>query len=257
MVYEHLYSGMPNSSRNCTNPNCFNPNCRCGDECKCGPEHQCHSVESPSVYKMPGIYPENQIIHYNPPIKEVPISSYPRISTKAVMGPNSYVFGDVFIDEDVTIGWNNLIRADSSSPFYIGKKTNIQDFVLIHCHPAQHIMVRGKKYGVYISDQVSILHHAQPHGPLYVGRNTFIGEGVSIYGATIGRNCVIMHGATIADHVKIADGRFVEPGQSVWKQEQADLLPSVPAKFKNLNQEIVDHYYRLGKSYKRNTQLFI
>ena len=110
---------------------------------------------------------------------------------------------------------------------------------------------------MYISEEVSILHHAQPHGPLFVGRNTFIGEGVSIYGATIGKNCVIMHGATIADHVKISDGRFVEPGQTVWKQEQANELPAVPSKFKTLNQEIADHYYRLGKSYSQNTNLFI
>ncbi|KKB34024.1 LbetaH domain-containing protein [Bacillus thermotolerans] len=209
------------------------------------------------AFKRPGIYPLKQIIHYNPPVREVPRAQYPRISSKAVMGPNSYVFGDVYVDDDVTIGWNNLIRADSSSPYYIGKKTNVQDFVLIHCHPGQHIEVNGKKYGVYISDEVSILHHAQPHGPLFVGRNTFIGQGVSIYGATIGSNCVIMHGATIADHVNIKDGRFVAPGQSVWKQEEADQLPPVPSKFKHLNQEIVDHYYRLGKSYRKNTQLFI
>lgn len=197
------------------------------------------------TFKQPGVYPLNQIIYHNPPVKEVPESHYPKISSTAVMGPNSYVFGGVYVDDDVMIGWNNLIRADSSTPYYIGKKTNVQDFVLIHCHPGKQIDVNGKKYGVYISDEVSILHHAQPHGPLFVGRNTFIGENVSIYGAHIGEDCVIMHGATIAENVKIAKGRFIAPGQSVWKQEQADQLPPVSPRHKNLNQEIVDHYYRL------------
>lgn len=245
----------PYYSRNCPNPNCLNPNCQCGDKCRCNREHQC--FEGSQRFKQPGIYPQRQIIYYNPPVKEVPQAHYPKIHASAVVGPNSYIFGDVHVGDDVMIGWNNLIRADSSSPYYIGKKTNVQDFVLIHCHPGQHVEVDGKKYGVYISDEVSILHHAQPHGPLYVGRNTFIGENVAIYDARIGSDCVIMHGATVTGGVNIADGRFVEPGQSVWKQEQADQLPPVPSKYKNLNQEIVDHYYRLGKSYKRNTTLFI
>ncbi|MEK5522806.1 hypothetical protein [Heyndrickxia sp. FSL W8-0423] len=247
------YNGYPYFKRNCSNPNCLNPNCQCGDNCHCNTEHNCQPLE----YKKPGIYPRLQIIYFNPPIKEVPQAEYPKISLKAVMGPNSYVIGDVHVEDDVMIGWNNLIRADSSSPYFIGKKTNIQDFAVIHCHPSQHIEVNGKKYGVYIGEEVSILHHAQPHGPLYIGRNTFIGEGVSIYGATIGKNSVIMHGATIANHVKISEGRFVEPGQTVWKQDQADQLPPVPAEFKNLNQEIVDHYYRLGKAYRMHTKLFI
>ncbi|WP_163536160.1 hypothetical protein [Gracilibacillus sp. YIM 98692] len=249
---------MYGESRNCSNPHCFNPYCQCGENCRCGPYYQCgeHVGQMPA-FKQPGIYPQHQIICYNPPVEEVPYAEYPKIRTTVVMGPNSYVFGDVYVDDDVMIGWNNLIRADSSSPYYIGKKTNVQDFVLIHCHPGEQIEVDGKNYGVYISDEVSILHHAQPHGPLFVGRNTFIGENVSIYGAKIGKDCVIMHGATVADYVTIQDGRFIAPGQSVWKQQQADQLPAVPSKFKNLNQEIVDHYYRLGKSYQRNTQLFI
>ncbi|MBB2479950.1 MULTISPECIES: DapH/DapD/GlmU-related protein [Heyndrickxia] len=208
-------------------------------------------------FKQTGVYPQRQILSFNPPIEENPNAEYPKISVNAVVGPNSYIFGDVRVEDDCFIGWNNLIRADSSTPYFIGKKTNIQDFVVIHCHPNQHVDVKGKKYGVYIGDEVSILHHAQPHGPLYIGRNTFIGEGVSIYGATIGKNCVIMHGATVTNDVKISDGRFIEPGKAVWKQEQADALPPVPEKFKGLNQEIVDHYYRLGKSYRKNTPFFI
>jgi carbonic anhydrase/acetyltransferase-like protein (isoleucine patch superfamily) len=117
--------------------------------------------------------------------------------------------------------------------------------------------VGGQKVGVYIEEEVSILHHAAAHGPLFVGRNTFIGQHVSIYGATIGQSCVLMHGAVITEHVRIANGRFVEPGETVWKQEQADALPAVPDKFKSLNQQIVNYYYRLGKSYRANTPLMI
>ncbi|MBA4496021.1 hypothetical protein ACFO25_15675 [Paenactinomyces guangxiensis] len=33
------------------------------------------------------------------------------------------------------LSFQNVIRADASPPFIIGPKTNIQDYVLIHCHP--------------------------------------------------------------------------------------------------------------------------
>lgn len=209
------------------------------------------------MIKQPGKYPFGQILHYNPPISEVSQVGYPKISSDSVIGPNSIIIGEVTVESDVFIGYHNLIRSDSSYPIYIGKCTNIQDYILIHVHPAQYVEVNGQKMGVYIEDQVSILHHAAPHGPLFIGRNTFIGQHVSIYGAKIGRNCVIMHGATIANYVNIPDNRFVEPGQTVWKQEQADALPEVPPEFKGLNTEIVNHYYRLGKTYKANTNLFV
>jgi carbonic anhydrase/acetyltransferase-like protein (isoleucine patch superfamily) len=118
-----------------------------------------------------------------------------------------------------------------------------------------HILMT--KGDVYIEEEVSVLHHAAVHDPLYVGRNTCIGQHASIYGAIIGRNCVIMHGVVVTNQVTISKNLFVAPGQSVWKQEQADALPSVPDEFKNLNAIIVDHYYRLGKSYKKHTPLMI
>jgi carbonic anhydrase/acetyltransferase-like protein (isoleucine patch superfamily) len=207
------------------------------------------------MYKIPGIYPLLQTIYHNPPVAEAPHICYPSISEHAVIGESSMVIGDVMVSEHVFIGFHNIIRADASPPFYIGPCTNIQDFVLIHCHPGDYIDVGGRNVGVYIEGNVSILHHAAPHGPLFVGENTFIGQHCSIYDAIIGRNCVIMHGAVITNKVKIADNRFVAPGQSVWKQEEADALPEVPEKYKNLNAQIVDYYYRLGKSYKAHTPL--
>jgi len=193
-----------------------------------------------------------QTVRYNPPVDEVPIASCPRISENAVIGFNSLVIGDVTIADEVFIGFYNLIRADSASPFYIGPRTNIQDFVVVHSHPGQHITVNGNKMAIFIEGDVSILHHAIPHGPLYIGRNTYIGHHVSIYGGTIGRNCVIMHHASISNYVTIGDNRFVAPGEIIQTQEQADRLPLVPVEYQNLNAQIVDHYLRLGRAYREN-----
>lgn len=196
------------------------------------------------------------IIYHNPPVAEVTSISYPKISPKAVIGTDSMIIGNITIDEEVFVGFKNLLRADSGYPYYIGPYTNIQDNVLMHVHPGrEHVVANGQKWGVYLEGQNSVLHHASVHGPLFIGKNTYIGQHASIYDAVIGRNCVIMHNATVTNGVSIGDNRFVAPGQSVWQQEDADKLPSVPDKFKGLNQEIVDHYHRLGKSYCRNTPL--
>ncbi len=157
--------------------------------------------------------------------------------------------------DDVFVGFHNIIRADASPPCYIGPRTNLQDYVIIHCHPGETMLINGHPVGVYIDGDVSILHHTCAHGPLFIGRNTFVGQNVSIYMADIGRSCVIMHGSVIAEHVHIADNRFVAPGQAVWTQEQADALPPVPLKYRDLNAKVVDYYYRLGKSYLAYTNL--
>ncbi|WP_138417418.1 carbonate dehydratase [Aquibacillus sediminis] len=194
------------------------------------------------------------IIAQNPPVEEVTSISYPNIHPKAVIGTDSMIIGNITVSNDVFIGFKNLLRADSGYPYFIGPYTNIQDNVLMHVHPGrEHVTVNDQTWGVFLEGEISVLHHACVHGPLFIGRNTFIGQHANIYDAEIGRNCVVMHGATVTNGVKIADNRFVAPGKSVWKQEDADALPPVPTKHKDLNQHIVDHYYRLGKSYYYNT----
>ncbi|OIJ13414.1 hypothetical protein BKP37_10590 [Anaerobacillus alkalilacustris] len=196
------------------------------------------------------------IIHHNPPIGEVASVSFPTISKDAVIGKGTIIVGDVIIEEHSFIGFNNLIRSDSSCPFFIGAYTNIQDFVSIHATPNEYLDFNGQKWGVFLEGNNSILHQAVVHGPIFIGNNTYVGQSTSLNHAVIGRNCVILHGATVANNVVIADDRFVEPGKTVWTQEQADALPVVPEKYKGLNEKIVDHYYRLGKSYVAHTPLF-
>ncbi|AKM17458.1 carbonate dehydratase [Geobacillus stearothermophilus] len=196
------------------------------------------------------------ILYHNPPVAEAAQISAPKISPKAVIGVDSMIIGDITIADDVFIGFKNLLRADSGYPYYVGPYTNIQDYVLMHVHPGrEHVNVNGRKWGVYLEGENSVLHHAAVHGPLFVGRNTFIGQHANIYDSIIGRNCVIMHGATVTNGVKIPDNRFIAPGETVWQQEQADRLPPVPDQWKDLNRKIVDHYYRLGKSYLHHTPL--
>jgi hypothetical protein len=47
--------------------------------------------------------------------------------------------------------------------------------------------------------------------------------------------------------------RLVQRAESV--DREADALPELPREYRDLNQQIVDYYYRLGKSYQAHTPL--
>lgn len=86
------------------------------------------------------------IIYHNPPVEEATSISFPKISPKAVIGTDSMIIGNITIADDVFVGFKNLLRADSSYPYYIGPYTNIQDNILMHVHPGrEHVVVDGQK----------------------------------------------------------------------------------------------------------------
>lgn len=195
------------------------------------------------------------IIGYNPVTSNVQYSSYPKIYNDVFVGPNNVIIGDVTIEGPVFIGFNNVIRADYGSPFYIGPRTSIHDQCLIHGQPKQYVKVGAYKWSVHIDGDVSILHGSSIHGPCRIGKNTFIGQNVSIFDAYINPNCVILHGANITGGVIIPEGRLVEPGKNIYKQEDADNLPPVPGEYMSINLETVNGYMELLYGYINQTPL--
>lgn len=191
----------------------------------------------------------------NPITSNVPYSSYPKVPQNVFVGPNNVLIGDITIIGPVFIGFNNVIRADYGSPFFIGPYTSIHDQCLIHGQPKQYVKVGAYKWSVHIDGYVSILHGSSIHGPCRIGKNTFIGQNVSIFDAQIGSDCVVLHGANITGGVKIPDGRLVEPGQNIYKQEDADSLPPVPGEYLSLNPETVNGYMELLRTYMQQTSL--
>lgn len=187
---------------------------------------------------------------FNPVTSHVPLSEYPRIDDTVFVAPHATVLGDVRIGEDVFIGFGAVLRADYGSPFFIGPRSNIQDHVVVHGEPEQFVEAEDGKWSVHLAGEVSCLHNAVLHGPLKVGRNVYIGEGAMLHTAEIGDGCVIMHGATVVNGVRIPPGRLVAPGQTVWRQSEADALPEVPAEFRQLNPMSIQGYVELARSYR-------
>lgn len=175
-------------------------------------------------------------------------------SRDVYIGPNSAVVGDVFIKSPVFIGFNSMIKAYTGSSLFIGAYTSIHDNCQIYGLNSPNIKIQNKSWGIYIDGEVSILHSSTIDGYCRIGKNTFIGQNVSISNAQIRPNCVIMHGAKITDGIIIPEGRFIKSGMNLFNQREADKLPKVPREYLSLNPDTIKGYMELMGEYLSTPQ---
>ena len=110
--------------------------------------------------------------------------------------PSAVITGNVTIGENVTIWHNVTIRGDLA-PIRIGKNTNLQDNVVVHC---SHIR------SVVIGDNVSVGHGAIVHG-CTVKDYALIGMGAIVMdGAVVGEGAIVGAGALVTYGMQIPDG---------------------------------------------------
>ena len=121
------------------------------------------------------------------------------IDRSVFIADGAKVIGNVIIKELSSVWFNAVIRGDSST-IEIGKRTNIQDNVVIHT---------SKNSKVIIGDNVTIGHGAIVHG-CSIGNNVLIGMGAIILdNAIIGDNCIIGAGSLITQNKIIPSGSVV------------------------------------------------
>jgi len=167
---------------------------------------------------------------------------------------NSQILGNIVIEENVHIV-NAVLRADEGTPFFIGKGSNIQDFVTLHGYSTQNketpieanlVNIEGKGlYSIYISENVSLSHGVLVHGPSYVKENTFIGFKSTIDAANVGANVEIgahsyIKGVTIPDNIGIAPGAIILNEEDIEKY----IIPKsgINKKIAKVNQEMALAY---------------
>lgn len=187
---------------------------------------------------------------YNPVTANRQYLSYPCISGDVYIGSNSTVLGDVIIKSPVFIGFNSVIKADIGSSFYIGSNTNIHDNCQIRGQSGRYVRIGNSNWAVYIDGEVSILHGSIINGYCRIGKNTFIGQMVTISNAQIKPNCVIMHEAKISGGIIIPERRFVKSGMNLFAQRDADNLPIVPIEYISLNPDTIKGYMELMNEYQ-------
>lgn len=118
---------------------------------------------------------------------------YPVIHAPVFIAPGSYVIGRAEIGEQSSVWFNAVVRADGDEVL-VGKKTNLQDLVVVH---------------------------ADPGAPVVIGDQVTVGHGAIIHGATIasevliGMGAVVMNGAVVEGHAIVAAGTLVPESMRV------------------------------------------
>jgi carbonic anhydrase/acetyltransferase-like protein (isoleucine patch superfamily) len=134
------------------------------------------------------------------------------------IAPGASVVGSVILENEVSIWFNVVIRADNDQ-ITIGEQTNVQDGSVLHVDPG---------YPMLLGRRVTIGHKVMLHG-CTIGDGALIGiNSVIMNGARIGRSCLIGANTLIAEGKQIPDGVLVlgSPGKIVreLRQEENDLL---------------------------------
>ncbi len=110
----------------------------------------------------------------------------PRVASTAWIAPSADLIGNVVIEDNVSIWFNVVLRADTTG-ITVGAGSNIQDGSVVHC---------GR------SDVV-------------IGAQTTIGHGCIIHGATVGNQVLVANGAIILDDAVIGDRCVIAAGSLV------------------------------------------
>src|SRR5687768_5097804 len=144
------------------------------------------------------------------------------------------VLGDVWLEEDVSIWFNAVLRGDTET-LRIRARSNIQDLSMIHADPT---------FPVDIGEDCTIGHRAIVHGAK-VGNRCLIGMGaILLNGAEIGEESIVAAGALIPQGKKYPPRSMImgSPAKAIRMIHEADLVTI---------EHGASHYVELAKKYQQ------
>jgi carbonic anhydrase/acetyltransferase-like protein (isoleucine patch superfamily) len=120
----------------------------------------------------------------------------PAVSPAAWIAPTATLIGDVRVEEDASVWYGAVLRADFS-PIIIRRGANVQDGSVLHGGPGQPTEIgSGATVG-----HLCVVHSAT------VGPEALIGNGATILdGAVIGSRALIAAGCTVPPGLVVPDG---------------------------------------------------
>ncbi|MEH6557973.1 MAG: gamma carbonic anhydrase family protein [Oceanicoccus sp.] len=145
---------------------------------------------------------------------------------------SALLYGKITIGPESTV-WPYVVMRAEMLEIRIGRRTNIQDFVMIHI---------GNNSPTIIGDNCSITHHCTIHGA-DIGDNCLIGINSTIMdGAKIGKNCIIGGHTIVKENTIIPDNSIVvgSPGKVIRTMDSSDA-----------NKFNADFYYQNGINYSQ------
>ncbi len=135
------------------------------------------------------------------------------IDPAAWVHPSAQLYGRVQVAAEASIWPNVVVRAETNA-VRIGRRSNIQDFVMIHI---------GYGEPTVVGEDCSITHHCTLHG-CTIGDRVLVGIGATIMdGCVIGENSIIAGGAFLKEGTVIPPNSIVmgSPGQVTRERNNA------------------------------------
>jgi len=129
----------------------------------------------------------------------------PRFGERVFLASTAVVVGDATLEDDVSVWYGAVIRADLNSVF-VGRRSSLQDNAVIH---------------------------VDTDAPTWVGEDVTVGHGAILHGcrvergALVGMHATVLNGAVVGEGALVAAGALVPPGMVV---PPGVLVAGVPAK---------------------------
>jgi carbonic anhydrase/acetyltransferase-like protein (isoleucine patch superfamily) len=120
----------------------------------------------------------------------------PRVHPSAFIAPTAVLIGDVTVEENASVWYNAVVRADLS-PIVIRRGANVQDCAVVHVTPM---------HSVEVGPGATIGHTCVVHGAV-LGEEALVGNGATVLdGARIGIRAMVAAGALVTPGTEIPDG---------------------------------------------------
>lgn len=151
---------------------------------------------------------------------------YPAIAADCFIADNATIVGAVTLGEHCSVWFNAVVRGDVNS-ITIGRYTNIQDGVVVHC--------TYRTAATVIGNYVNIGHNALVHG-CTVHDRVLIGMGAIVMDhAVVEEYVIIAAGAVVLEHACCESG-YLYAGVPARKikpitPEQRRLLDELPQRY--------------------------
>jgi len=120
----------------------------------------------------------------------------PRVHPTAFVAPTACLVGDVTVEENASVWYNAVVRADFS-PIVIRRGANVQDNAVLHVTPVA---------GVDVGPGATVGHLCLNHAAT-LGEECLVGNSSTVLdGATIGVRAMIAAGSLVTPNTAIPDG---------------------------------------------------
>lgn len=129
----------------------------------------------------------------------------PTIHPTAFVAPTATIVGDVTVEEEASVWYGAVIRADYA-PVVVRRGANVQDGAVVH---------------------------GPPNEPTTVGQGATIAHNCVVHGALLGDECLIANGAIILDGARVGARSLVAAGAVVpagMEIPEGVLVMGIPAK---------------------------